>query len=166
MQEGVLGLERVRRLASECLALKKRVGMRQVVKGLVAGLVEERMLFPRKREVGGSMEGAFVLWDSLLRVLGGVLDGFVDELVDGLVGVVLDAEVDEGKRDAAQEWLLHVLLDEGWAESGVLNDKFGLKLAVMYTCEVRREESRFAEEISHVLRESLDVGTELERQDS
>ncbi|KAL1639214.1 rRNA-processing protein las1 [Diplodia intermedia] len=88
----------------------------EVISLLLAG----RMIVPSDARVGGSLDGAHLIWDSLLCRLSSELQ-YVETLVEHMFRYMLQPSKADAKSDAFKaamyNWILHVLTSEAWSSS-------------------------------------------------
>ncbi|KAL0262901.1 rRNA-processing protein las1 [Diplodia seriata] len=88
----------------------------EVISLLLAG----RMIVPSDARVGGSLDGAHLIWDSLLCRLNSELQ-YVETLVEHMFRYMLQPSKADAKSDAFKaamyNWILHVLTSEAWSSS-------------------------------------------------
>lgn len=101
--------ESVRETSTSLIVLLDYASCGQLVEAIANVLVRDSMLFPRGYKAGESMEGAFAIWEVLMRVISRAVAGFGEGLITRLV----DVDDSEGV-DAARVWLDRILTGEEW----------------------------------------------------
>ncbi|EME48000.1 hypothetical protein DOTSEDRAFT_124919 [Dothistroma septosporum NZE10] len=93
-------------------------GSRAKTNALVDVLMEDKLLSPSKRELGASMDGAFLIWDSLLRGIARKQRRFISALVKGMLEAISASFARPAGQDVDKEalsmWLIRIELDETW----------------------------------------------------
>ncbi|CAK4030148.1 Pre-rRNA-processing las1 [Lecanosticta acicola] len=75
-------------------------------------LVEERLLCPSKRELGSSLDGAFMLWDDLLKQISITNKRLWKALIEGMLQRTSSLlPVHDVEREAMCLWIDHILAD-------------------------------------------------------
>lgn len=81
-------------------------------------LVQEKLLSPSNRQLGDSLQGAFLIWDQLLQAIVKERRAFVRALVRSLLASVarLSAtQADDAEPEAMAMWVNHILSTREWA---------------------------------------------------
>ncbi|KAK4553867.1 rRNA-processing protein las1 [Recurvomyces mirabilis] len=136
LQASVKHLADVKAIASECSQL---CGQSKAAADAVAGvLVEEKFLLPSNRELGQSIQGAFVMWDGLLSGICEEVSGFSSALVQALLSSFADNFSMDTEHDADREavylWLLHLTTDPGTGSIGARSKQTLQSEAVKFCC--------------------------------
>lgn len=86
---------------------------------LLSLLLDDSMIIPPKRDMGGSMAGAFTLWDHLLIKLSlcvrSFLPEFIMQILKWLTAVSHVDEVQDSSKEAAELWLEHIFTSKAWS---------------------------------------------------
>ncbi|KAK3680264.1 rRNA-processing protein las1 [Recurvomyces mirabilis] len=103
----------VQAVASECSRLC--AGGKMATDAVAGVLVEDKFLLPSNRELGQSIQGAFVMWDGLLSGICEEMFEFSSALVQALLSSFADNFSTGAEHDADKEamylWLLHLSTD-------------------------------------------------------
>ncbi|KAK0664348.1 Pre-rRNA-processing protein las1 [Lasiodiplodia hormozganensis] len=117
------------------LGAAKRPGLLrdEVISLLLAG----RMIVPSDARVGDSLDGAHLIWDSLLCRLNSDLQ-YVETLVEHMFRYMLQPSKADVKSDAFKaamyNWILHVLTSEAWSSSCSYDVRQRLWATTMTAC--------------------------------
>ncbi|GIZ37157.1 hypothetical protein CKM354_000061500 [Cercospora kikuchii] len=87
-------------------------GSRLKRKAVAETLVEENLLIPSKRGLGTPLDGAYLMWDSLLRDIVASSPSFLPVLQQSMLAILTHQEMEGTEQDATREaicmWLLHM----------------------------------------------------------
>ncbi|KAF2162149.1 hypothetical protein M409DRAFT_69359 [Zasmidium cellare ATCC 36951] len=98
-------------------------------------LVEDRLLSPSKRELGASLEGAFVIWDDLLKFINREHHRFAMALVKALLEAISVRPGEDTEKEACCMWVTHILHSEPWNHFvTALEKRLVRKDVVMWCC--------------------------------
>ncbi|KAF2762794.1 Las1-domain-containing protein [Pseudovirgaria hyperparasitica] len=133
VRDGVAGPEGCR----ECLKLCGKLQHGQAI--LVGLLVGERMILPADRELGSSMEGAFLLWNPLFLQLDIYQPRFLSALVSSMTQLMNASTAHRVSLDPVKEamfaWLHHILTAPAWGKHRAYEHGFrDLKTQILADC--------------------------------
>ncbi|KAK4505585.1 hypothetical protein PRZ48_003548 [Zasmidium cellare] len=97
-------------------------------------LVEDRLLSPSKRELGASLEGAFMIWDDLLRFINREHNRFVMAVVKALLEGTSLRPGEDADKEAFSLWVTHILQSEAWSLATTTPQKRNLRKDAMSWC--------------------------------
>ncbi|KAF2213027.1 hypothetical protein CERZMDRAFT_83949 [Cercospora zeae-maydis SCOH1-5] len=87
-------------------------GSRPKMKAVADTLVEESLLIPSKRALGSPLDGAYLMWDDLLRDVVASDYSFLPTLQQSMLEVLTEREAEgtehDANREATCQWLLHM----------------------------------------------------------
>ncbi|CZT19889.1 uncharacterized protein RCC_05745 [Ramularia collo-cygni] len=97
--------------AKECVRIVG--GTAQGIESLVQRFVQDKLLVPSKREIGDPLDGAYLIWDRLLRAIlaqqRAFLPAFVKILLQAIGDVITDQSDGNTEKEALCMWLVHTV---------------------------------------------------------
>ncbi|KAK4630839.1 Pre-rRNA-processing protein las1 [Fulvia fulva] len=135
-KQSVVAQDSVSRTSEVCRSLCGNSNAK--MSAFVEVLIQDRLLSPSKRKLGALMDGAFLIWDPLLKDIARKQRRFIPCLVTGILEAVGASSSAPAARDvdkeALSQWLIQIDFDENWMASRSDHEQHDLEVEIWKWC--------------------------------